>query len=96
MLKTESILRTDTPEVRVTEWRLLPGEGTGIHRHNYDCVVVPLTRGTLRLVATSGESSVELNPGASYFRKAGVEHDAINAGSEPLAFVDVELKDRPG
>jgi hypothetical protein len=31
-----------------------------------------------------------------YFRRAGVEHDAINAGTEPLAFVDVELEDRPG
>ena len=68
MRKTESILRTDTAEVRVTEWRLLPGDGTGVHRHKYDCVVVPLTRGTLRLVA----------------------------GTEPLAFVDIELKDRPG
>ena len=64
--------------------------------HNYDCVVVPLTQGTLRLVGASGESMVELSPGASYFRKAGVEHDAVNAGTEPIAFVDVELKDRPG
>ncbi len=92
----ESTRRIEEPEVRVTEWRLAPGEGTGRHRHNYDCVVVPLTSGVLRLVADDGESRVELSPGVAYFRKAGVEHDAINAGSAPLAFVDVELKDRPG
>jgi beta-alanine degradation protein BauB len=96
MANSESILRTDSAEVRVTEWRLAPGGTTGRHRHNYDCVVVPLTHGTLRLVAATGESTLTLSPGAAYFRKAGVEHTVFNAGNERLAFVDVELKDRPG
>lgn len=96
MAKTESILRTESAEVRVTEWRLAPGGTTGHHRHNYDYVVVPLTHGTLRLGAATGESTLALSPGAAYFRKAGVEHAVYNAGTEPLAFVDIELKDRPG
>jgi mannose-6-phosphate isomerase-like protein (cupin superfamily) len=37
-----------------------------------------------------------LQPGAAYFRKAGVERQIINAGIEMLVFVEVELKDRPG
>lgn len=96
MTTGERIPRIDNDVVRATEWRLNPGETTGPHRHNYDCVVVPLTAGTLRLVTADGESTVELHPGASYFRKAGVAHEAINGGTAPLAFVDVEMKDRPG
>jgi mannose-6-phosphate isomerase-like protein (cupin superfamily) len=30
--------------------------------------------------------------GVSYFRRAGVEHDVVNAGAAELAFVEVELK----
>jgi mannose-6-phosphate isomerase-like protein (cupin superfamily) len=50
----------------------------------------------LRLVAHTGESAVPLSPGVACCRKMGVEHDLFNAGSEALAFVDVELRDRPG
>ena len=98
MSNYESILRVDTPEVRVTEWRLQPGASTGRHRHNFDYVVVPLTVGTLRAVAAEGkgEATLALSPGAAYFRKAGVDHTVFNAGTVPLAFIDIELKDRPG
>ena len=96
MAGLESILRVDSREVRVTEVRLEPGANTGRHRHNYDCVVVPLTAGTLRLVAAEGESTVTLSPGAAYYRRDGVEHTVYIAGAAPLAFIDVELKDRPG
>jgi len=96
MAKFESILRADTPEARVTEIRLEPGATTRRHRHGYDYVVVPLTSGTLRIVAAEGESSIALSPGVAYFRKAGVDHTVYNGGTAPLAFVDIELKDRPG
>ncbi|HEV2550314.1 MAG TPA: cupin domain-containing protein [Stellaceae bacterium] len=96
MAKAASILRIDTPEVRVTEWRFQAGDATGFHRHDFDYVVVPLTSGTLRAVAAAGETTVPLSPGGAYFRKAGVEHDVINAGETPFAFIEIELKDRPG
>jgi quercetin dioxygenase-like cupin family protein len=96
MGKAESILKIDTDEVRVTEWRLRPGDATGFHRHDFDYVVVPLTSGTLRAVAAAGETTVPLTPGGAYFRKAGVEHDVVNAGDTPFVFIEIELKDRPG
>lgn len=96
MSEAESVLHIDADLVRVTEWRFHPGAATGHHRHGYDYVIVPLTAGTLRIVTASGEVTAELTPGGAYFRKAGVEHDVINAGSEPLAFVEVELKDHAG
>ena len=43
-----------------------------------------------------GRSRAQLHKGQSYFRKAGVEHDVINAGAEIMTFVEVELKDTGG
>ena len=96
MTQAEPILRVETDDVRVIEWRFAPGAETGRHRHGYDYVVVPLTTGKLRAVAAAGETLAELEPGAAYFRKAGVEHNVFNAGSEFMAFVEIELKQRPG
>ena len=52
----ESNLKIETDRVRVTEWRLLPGDQTGYHRHEYDYVVVPLTGGELTMEDASGNS----------------------------------------
>jgi quercetin dioxygenase-like cupin family protein len=96
MKPADNVLRIDTDEVRVTEWRFTAGATTGHHRHDYDYVVVPLTAGMLRILSADGEATAALAPGAAYFRKAGVEHEVINGGDQPLAFVEIELKDRPG
>ena len=95
-MKAEAVPRLENDEVRVTEWRLAAGAETGWHRHDYDYVVVPLTDGRLRLVAGVEETIAELKQGVAYFRKAGVEHNVVNAGESPLAFVDVELVEHPG
>ena len=39
-----------------------------------------------------GPASATLRFGQSYFRRAGVEHNVINAGAGELAFIEVELK----
>jgi quercetin dioxygenase-like cupin family protein len=96
MTKAESVSRVENREVRVTEWRFSPGAETGWHRHEYDYVVVPLTDGVLRIVDGAGESATELEQGLAYFRKAGVEHNVINAGEKPVAFVEIELVEHPG
>jgi beta-alanine degradation protein BauB len=95
MEKAKPVCRVDNAQLRVTEWRFEPGAATGHHRHEFDHVVAPLVDRLLRLVAAGGESSAKLRKGVAYFRKAGVEHDVINAGDEPLAFVEVELLDHP-
>jgi len=96
MSEAVAISHVDNDEVRITEWRFAPGAATGAHRHDYDYVVVPLTAGLLKAIGAAGETLAELVPGKAYFRKAGVEHDVVNAGAEPFAFVEIELKDRPG
>ena len=85
-------VQTETPEVRVTEWRLPPDTATGHHRHEYDYVVVPMTDGVLTIVAAAGRSEAPISKGQSYFRKAGVEHDVRNDTPREIVFVEVEVK----
>jgi quercetin dioxygenase-like cupin family protein len=86
-------VQEDNDEVRVTQWQFAPGAETGFHVHEMDYVVVPLRDGKLKLVAPDGqESFAELIQGQSYFRKAGVHHNVINANDYDFAFVEIELK----
>ncbi|MFN7641906.1 MAG: cupin [Burkholderiales bacterium] len=60
--------------------------------NGFDCVVVPLTDGLLGLETGDGVAHFELKAGRSYARRAGVEHDVVNAGTAELAFVEIEYK----
>ena len=80
-LAARPTLQIDNDRVRVTEWRFAPGAATGWHRHEMDYVVVPMLDGRLRLVEPEGTREVDLKAGVSYTRKAGVEHDVINANT---------------
>ncbi len=92
MNSATSILQVENERVIVTEWRFSPGAETGHHVHAYDYVVVPLTRGTLRLVSESGVSEAQLESGVSYARKAGVAHNVINVNDYEFRFIEIELK----
>ena len=93
MLSARSEVQIDTPEVRVTEWRLAPGSATGHHIHQMDYVIVPVTSGEMTIVAPNGERSrAKLGAGKSYFRQAGVEHDVLNETDTEIVFIEVELK----
>ena len=88
-----STVQVDNERVRVTEWRFAPGAETGEHVHRMDYVVVPTVSGKLKLVSPQGEASfAELKRGVSYFRKAGVHHNVINANDFEFAFVEIEIK----
>src|SRR6202000_31149 len=54
MISAKSDVQVDTPEVRVTEWRLAPGSATGHHTHEMDYVIVPVTSGEMNIVAPNG------------------------------------------
>ena len=91
--KAVPTVQIDNERVRVTEWRFAPGAETGFHVHELDYVIVPSGNGRLKLVSPEGEESfADLNNGVSYFRKAGVHHNVINASEGEFAFVEVELK----
>lgn len=86
-------VQIDNEQLRVTEWRFTPGAATGYHRHEYDYLVVPVLNGELELIGADGRRTrARLEQGKSYFRSAGVEHDVVNAGSDVMTFVEIELK----
>lgn len=82
----------DNERASVTEWKFAPGAETGWHRHQYDYVVVPQTSGKLLLRTKDGDAESELTSGKSYFRKAGVEHNVINASGGEFVFIEIEIK----
>jgi len=85
-------VRIDEPQVRATEFRFAPGAETGWHRHEHDYVVVPLRDGKLLLEEPGGTSRVaELRAHIPYARRAGVEHNVVNANDFEFAFLEVEL-----
>ncbi len=82
--------------VIVTEWCFAPGAETGQHKHGFDYIVIPGMQGKLLIESADGEHVAELESGQSYFRKAGVEHNVINANDYDFSFVEIELKPCPG
>ena len=89
---TEAILKVETDRVRVTEWRLPPGDATGHHIHEYAYVVVPLTGGELTIVDPAGNSAkFATEAGGAYARQAGVEHNVFNLSDKEIRFIDIEL-----
>lgn len=83
----------DDKKVRVTRFDFEPGAQTGWHTHGFDYVITPVTDCTMRLEEPGGQSRiVELPAGQAYRRDKGVEHNVINAGDQPMSFVEVEIK----
>jgi len=88
-----SAVMVDDERVRVTRWDFEPGAETGWHRHGMDYVVTTLTPCVFLLEEPGGGSrSVVMEAGQSYRRGEGVEHNVVNGGEAPMAFVEVELK----
>lgn len=86
-------LQIDNERVIVTEWRFAPDAETGWHRHGLDYIVVPEKTGKLKIETPDGATTVsDLTGHASYFRKAGVEHNVVNASGEDFAFIEIEIK----
>lgn len=87
----------DDDKVRVIRWEFEPGAETGFHRHGWLYVVVPMNDGTLHIEYPDGTTgTAELKAGVAYHRLAGVEHNVVNGGTAPLAFVETEVKAFPG
>lgn len=90
-------VQQDDANVRVTRWDFDPGAETGWHRHGLGYVVVPITDGTMLLELAGGATAqATLTAGVSYVRTAGMEHNVVNAGTEKLSFVEIEMKSLPG
>ncbi|PHX61181.1 MAG: cupin [Actinobacteria bacterium] len=82
----------DDGRIRVTRWHFEPGASTGMHTHEFDYVVVPITGGNF-IITQPDDSKVSMLqlPGESYSRSVGVTHDVTNAGHQIAVFVEIEL-----
>ena len=82
----------DEPYVRVLEYRFAPDAETGWHTHGHDYVVVPVMDGTLLLEEPGGGTRLaQLRTHVPYTRRAGVEHNVINASGHEFAFQEIEI-----
>ena len=88
----QSTVLIDNERVRVNELRFPPGGSTGHHRHGFDYVVVPITKGKFRIKDANGTTETDLTPGIPYFRPEGVEHDVTNSTSDESVFIEIEIK----
>jgi quercetin dioxygenase-like cupin family protein len=93
MEQAEASVTVDSERIRVTSWTFAPGQATGMHRHEFDYVVVPVTGGSFTVTAPDGApSEMRQEAGQAYARQAGVEHNVANAGPQTAVFVEIELK----
>ncbi len=89
--KAETLI--DDARVRVTRFDFEPGDETGWHVHGMDYVITTLTDCQMRLQEPGGETREVMIPaGTVYRREQGVEHNVINGGDAPMAFIETELK----
>ena len=88
-------VQRDDADVRITRWDFAPGAVTGQHTHGWPYVVVMLTEALMRVDDGTAVTETPLAAGQAYHRPAGIEHDVMNGGTAPMAFVEVEIK-RPG
>jgi quercetin dioxygenase-like cupin family protein len=85
-------VQLENDRVIVTEWKFSPGAETTWHRHEYDYVVVPQTKGKLNIETETEEFEAELVSGVSYSRTKGVKHNVVNQNDHEFVFVEIELK----
>lgn len=82
----------DDAVTRITRWDFEPGAATGHHTHGLGYVVVPMTDCHFLIEDASGERRVTAKAGEAYRRDAGVQHNVINGGDQPMSFIEIEYK----
>ena len=94
MSERESATQHDDYRTRVNQLTFrAAGDETGVHVHEFDYIVVPVTGGDLTVVAADGSSrDLHQVPGVSYTGKAGTNHNVISASPSAVMFVEIELK----
>jgi hypothetical protein len=94
MSDAQSNQHIDHKGARVTQWSFeTAGVATGVHTHEFDYIIVPVTGGELEVVADDGTTTrMRQVAGVAYGGLAGTRHNVVSAGADPIVFVEVELK----
>jgi quercetin dioxygenase-like cupin family protein len=94
-IPAQSTVQLDNEDFRITRWDFPPGAVTGWHSHGWPYCVVMLTDAEMCVHDGKNITKIPRKAGDSYIRPAGVQHDVMNGGTEPMAFVEVEFKRIP-
>ena len=88
-------VQQDDDDIRITRWDFVPGAVTGWHSHGWPYFVVMLTDAVMRVHDGTNVTDIPRKAGDSYMRAAGMQHDVMNGGDAPMAFIEIELKRIP-
>jgi beta-alanine degradation protein BauB len=86
----------DNEDVKVWKSLILPNAPLAMHRHEHPRVIVALRGGTMKIVEQNGQSEEHIwETGKAYWLPAnppGTMHSDVNAGSQPIEVMVVELE----
>jgi quercetin dioxygenase-like cupin family protein len=95
--QNNSPLKFDTPEVRVLEVTISPGQRSAVHQHDVNRVMIYLDDGHMTLTGSPGPvEDVRWKAGEVRWSPAGGSHVSENVGSTTYRIVELELKNKGG
>jgi quercetin dioxygenase-like cupin family protein len=90
-------VKFDTPEVRVIETTVSPGQRSASHQHSMNRVLIYLDSGHMTLTdSRGGVEELRWKAGDVRWSPAGGLHTSENTGSATYRIVELELKNGPG
>ena len=90
--KASSELMIDNNDVRIMIWSFEANQSTGLHKHEYDYVVVPCKTGQLNIITDNENITSDLVIHQPYHKKKGVEHEVVYNGDSFMEFIEIEIK----
>ncbi len=91
-------IQFENEELRVSKWKLMPGEGVGLHRDEYPAAVYALQGGTIRRLEADG-STTDVTFPTGVVIKRDVDpleelHSSLNKSDHPIEALMVEFKSK--
>ena len=90
--RASSELIIDNKDVRIIRWSFETNQSTGLHKHEYDYVVVPCKTGQLYIITENENTISDLVIHEPYHRKKGIEHEVAYNGNSCMEFIEIEIK----
>jgi uncharacterized RmlC-like cupin family protein len=95
-IQTQRIPQLENDDVKVWKSVVVPNAPLTMHRHEHGRVIIALHGGTMKIVEQSGSSEKHVwETGNAYWLPANppnTMHADVNAGTEPIEVMVVELK----
>lgn len=94
--QTQRIPQFENEDVKVWKSVIMPNAPLAMHRHEHPRVIIAMVGGMVKIVEQSGKSEPhQWDSGKAYWLPANVPnqlHADVNAGSQPIEVMVVELK----